>query len=155
MATIEFYEDVVDVLRFRRTHLFEVALSKADGRVLEGKVQTSLASVGSFLLQANKVSFRLVFTVTSPVFEKCMIDAAVDYEVDEGVSFTKTALMEFANRNAAPLLMSFAQALVNSLLVQASMPPGVLPSEFLLGEPLFGDTKLPEILEVPKNPDDD
>lgn len=143
------FEAIAKALEPTEDILFGVKLeATAVGATPEEDSELSLSNTGLFLIRDELVSFRIQLAVEADLFVEATIDVASNFQVEKGVSFAREPFFEFANSVAASHLRSYAQLILDGLLVQMKLPPKLLPPASFFETPTFKTGRFPDYLDA-------
>lgn len=126
--------------------IFGIRVRPASIRPDDELQELTLRAAGMFSLKRGSASFRMQFAVEAAFLEELWADVSVNYAAPDDYRISKTTFLEFANTVAAPRARTYAQTLLNPLLLGAGYPPNVLPPLEVLDELPFRGEHLPEWL---------
>ena len=139
-------EDAVAAFSDPELRLYGVRCIAGDALSDPNGADMAITADGMFALRTGAVSFRARVQVEVEVLRELWIDVIADFSAPEDYSIGKDAFLSFANQVAAPQLRSYAQAILDPLLVAAGFPAGILPPMTVLDVPMFRGEHLPEAL---------
>lgn len=126
----------------------ELVAASVGGDAPEG-AEIGVNTQAMFLLLPRLVTFRVRHQIeVDEVFTAAKIDVATDFLLPQDYQIEKDAFLEFANSVAAANLHTYAQTLLNGLLVEMRLQPRLLPVRDSSDTPLFGGSKLPKVLSA-------
>lgn len=140
------FEAIVRAMSPTDDVLFGVQLETETVAAPVNDVAVACGMTGMYSLRPGLASFRIVFTAEVELLRSAMIDVAVNYSILDGLSFDRDVFFKFANAVAAPHARSYAQTILDGLLLQMKLPGRLLPPVGAFEEGPFRAGSSPEVL---------
>lgn len=140
-------EDAVDVFVDPELTLFGIrCIPITVGQEVPSGTEVQVDALGMFSLWNGAASLRTRISVDVEMFQEIWIDVAATFSAPERYTIQKDLFLKFANDIALPQLRSYAQALLDPLLIAAGYPARILPPFSGLEQQVFRGDSLPDEL---------
>lgn len=145
------FETLVGVMTPIDDILFGVRLETETVAAKFDEIPVTCGMRGMYSVQPGLASFRVIFTVEADVLRSAMIDAAVNYSIPQDAIFEREVFFKFANTIATPHVRSYAQSILDALLMQMKLPGRLLPPVGLFEEGAFKAGNAPEFISAARS----